>query len=78
MTVTATHQTAETRFVDAGGVRFAFRRFGAPGATPLVMLQNFPAQIRIYPDSVHAFLFQEPEQGAAQVNAFLASPTTAS
>ena len=78
MTVTATHQTAETRFVDAGGVRFAFRRFGAPGATLLVMLQHVRAQIRIYPDSAHAFLFQEPEQVAARVNAFLASPTTAS
>jgi pimeloyl-ACP methyl ester carboxylesterase len=29
------------------------------------------AQIRIYPDSAHAFLFQEPEQVAADVNAFL-------
>jgi pimeloyl-ACP methyl ester carboxylesterase len=28
------------------------------------------AQIRIYPDSAHAFLFQEPEQVAADVNAF--------
>ena len=35
------------------------------------MLQNVPAQIRIYPDSAHAFLFQEPEQVAAHVNAFL-------
>jgi len=39
--VPVTHQTAETRFVDAGGARFAFRRFGSPGATPLVMLQHF-------------------------------------
>jgi pimeloyl-ACP methyl ester carboxylesterase len=39
--LTTTHQTAETRFVDAGGVRFAFRRFGHRGATPLVMLQHF-------------------------------------
>ena len=38
---TATHQTAETQFVDAAGVRFAYRRFGAPSATPLVMLQHF-------------------------------------
>jgi hypothetical protein len=37
----ATHQTAETQFVDSGGVRFALRRFGAPGTTPLVMLQHF-------------------------------------
>jgi pimeloyl-ACP methyl ester carboxylesterase len=41
MTPTETHQTAETRFIDAGGVRFAYRRFGAAGATPLVMLQHF-------------------------------------
>jgi pimeloyl-ACP methyl ester carboxylesterase len=37
----ATHLTAETQFVDAAGVRFAYRRFGAPSATPLVMLQHF-------------------------------------
>jgi pimeloyl-ACP methyl ester carboxylesterase len=36
-----THQTAETGFIDAGGVRFAYRRFGASGARPLVMLQHF-------------------------------------
>jgi pimeloyl-ACP methyl ester carboxylesterase len=29
------------------------------------------AQIRIYADSAHAFLFQEPEQVAADINAFL-------
>jgi pimeloyl-ACP methyl ester carboxylesterase len=31
------------------------------------------AQIRNYPDSAHGFLFQYPEQVAADVNAFLAS-----
>jgi Alpha/beta hydrolase family len=31
------------------------------------------AQIRIYPDSAHACLFQEPEQVAADINAFGAS-----
>ena len=36
-----THITVVTQFIDAGGVRFAFRRFGTPGATPLVMLQHF-------------------------------------
>jgi pimeloyl-ACP methyl ester carboxylesterase len=41
MTPSETHQTAETRFVDAEGVRFAYRRFGVSGATPLVMLQHF-------------------------------------
>ena len=31
------------------------------------------AQIRIYPNSAHAFLFQEPEQVAADINAFLST-----
>ena len=35
-----THTTAETRRIDAG-VSFAYRRFGAARATPLVMLQRF-------------------------------------
>ena len=29
------------------------------------------AQIRIYPDAAHGFLLQEPEQVAADVDAFL-------
>lgn len=39
--ITATDHTAETRFVEAGGVRFAFRRFGIQGPPPLLMLQHF-------------------------------------
>jgi pimeloyl-ACP methyl ester carboxylesterase len=35
------HETAETQVVDVGGVWLAFRRFGAPGAMPLLMLQHF-------------------------------------
>jgi hypothetical protein len=36
-----THNNAETLFVEAAGVRFAYRRFGRPGELPLVMLQHF-------------------------------------
>jgi pimeloyl-ACP methyl ester carboxylesterase len=36
-----THQTAETRAVEAGGIAYAYRRFGAKGPTPLVMFQHF-------------------------------------
>ena len=32
------------------------------------------AQIRIYPDAAHGFLFQYPEEVAADVNAFLTEP----
>src|ERR1700690_495913 len=36
-----THQTAPTQFVEAGGVRFAYRRFGKPGGVPLVFNMHF-------------------------------------
>jgi pimeloyl-ACP methyl ester carboxylesterase len=36
-----THTTAETLFVEAAGIEFAYRRFGSPAGTPLVMLQHF-------------------------------------
>jgi pimeloyl-ACP methyl ester carboxylesterase len=36
-----THQTAPTQFVDADGVRFAYRRFGKTGGVPLVLNQHF-------------------------------------
>jgi pimeloyl-ACP methyl ester carboxylesterase len=36
-----THNNAETVFVEAAGVGFAYRRFGSPAELPLVMLQHF-------------------------------------
>ena len=38
---THTHQTAPTQFVEADGVRFAYRRFGRTGGVPLVLNQHF-------------------------------------
>src|ERR1700733_14298105 len=35
------HQTAPTQFVEANGIRFAYRRFGRPGGVPLVFNQHF-------------------------------------
>ena len=37
----ATHVTAPTRFVEANGIRYAYRRFGSESGTPLVFLQHF-------------------------------------
>jgi len=34
-------QTTPTRFVSVGDVRFAYRRFGKPSPTPLLLLQHF-------------------------------------
>lgn len=36
-----THITAPTQYVEAGGVRHAYRRFGKPGGTPLVFLVHY-------------------------------------
>ena len=33
--------TAPTQFLDIGGTRFAYRRFGTPSGTPLVFTQHF-------------------------------------
>ena len=39
--MTNSHNTAPTRFIEANGVPYAYRRFGAPAGTPLVFLQHF-------------------------------------
>ena len=36
-----THQTAPTQYVEANGIRFAYRRFGKPNGVPLVFNQHF-------------------------------------
>jgi pimeloyl-ACP methyl ester carboxylesterase len=36
-----THQTAPTQYIEANGIRFAYRRFGKPGNVPLVFNMHF-------------------------------------
>ncbi len=36
-----THLTAPTQFVEANGIRYAYRRFGTEAGTPLVFFQHF-------------------------------------
>src|SRR5260370_9359289 len=36
-----THQTAPTQFVEANGIRFAYRRFGKVGGVPIVFNQHY-------------------------------------
>jgi pimeloyl-ACP methyl ester carboxylesterase len=43
-----THNTAPTRFVEANGARFAYRRFGKPMGTPIVLLQHFMGNLDNY------------------------------
>jgi pimeloyl-ACP methyl ester carboxylesterase len=36
-----THQTAPTQFIEAAGIRFAYRRFGKAGGVPLVFNRHY-------------------------------------
>src|SRR5580692_175887 len=36
-----THETVPTQFVEANGIRYAYRRFGKPGTIPLLFLEYF-------------------------------------
>jgi pimeloyl-ACP methyl ester carboxylesterase len=47
-----THDTARTRFVDADGIRFAYRRFGNPIGTPIVLLQHFMGNLDNYDPAI--------------------------
>jgi pimeloyl-ACP methyl ester carboxylesterase len=40
-----THETAPTQFVESGGIRFAYRRFGRHGGAPLLLLNYFAANL---------------------------------
>src|SRR5690242_14009549 len=42
---TDTALTVPTRFVEADGIRFAYRRWGKPGGLPLVFMQYFSANL---------------------------------
>jgi len=39
--MTYQHVTAPTQFAEANGIRFAYRRFGQEGGTPLLFMQHF-------------------------------------
>jgi pimeloyl-ACP methyl ester carboxylesterase len=40
-----THEITTTQFAEAGGIRFAYRRFGRRGGTPLLLLNYFAANL---------------------------------
>jgi pimeloyl-ACP methyl ester carboxylesterase len=47
-----THNTAPTRFAEVGGIRFAYRRFGNPVGTPIVLLQHFMGNLDNYDPAI--------------------------
>jgi pimeloyl-ACP methyl ester carboxylesterase len=56
-----THQSAPTQFVEAGGIRFAYRRFGKAGGAPLVFNQHFIGTMDYWDPAVTDGLGKERE-----------------
>ena len=56
-----THNTAPTRFVEVDATRFAYRRFGNPGGTPIVLLQHFMGNLDNYDPAITDALGQGRE-----------------
>ena len=47
-----THHTAPTRFAQIDATRFAYRRFGNPAGTPIVLLQHFMGNLDNYDPAI--------------------------
>src|SRR3978361_353229 len=56
-----THQTAPTQFVEANGIRFAYRRFGKAGGVPIVLNQHFTGTMDYWDPAVTDGLAQGRE-----------------
>lgn len=57
----ATLETAPTRYIEGGGIRFAYRRLGPSIGTPLVLLQHFSGNIDAWdPAVVNALAADRP------------------
>jgi hypothetical protein len=61
-----THETAPTKFVEAEGIRFAYRRFGKAKGNPLFFLQYFNAD----PAVVNGFAAAFAERAADRLSRF--------
>ena len=55
------HQTAPTQFVEANGIRFAYRRFGKTGGVPLVFNQHYLGTMDYWDPSVTDGLARDRE-----------------
>jgi pimeloyl-ACP methyl ester carboxylesterase len=56
-----THETAPTRFVEANGTRFAYRRFGSGEGLPLLFCQHFTGTMDNWDPVITNTLAQERE-----------------
>jgi pimeloyl-ACP methyl ester carboxylesterase len=56
-----THETVPTEFVEASGIRYAYRRFGKVGKTPLLCLGYFNSNLDAWDPALTNSLAQEQE-----------------
>ncbi len=56
-----THQTALTQFVEANGIRFAYRRFGKAGGVPIVLNQHYTGTMDYWDPAVTDGLARDRE-----------------
>lgn len=56
-----THDTTPTQFVEANGIRFAYRRFGKAGGTPIVFNQHYTGSLDHWDPAVTDGLAQTRE-----------------
>ncbi len=59
--MTTTHDTAPTQYVEANGIRFAFRRFGKQGGVPLVFNQHYTGTMDYWDPAVTDGLAKDRE-----------------
>lgn len=59
--MTYTHDTVPTQFVEANGIRFAYRRFGKPGTIPLVFNQHYTGTMDYWDPAVTDGLAKDRE-----------------
>ena len=58
---TYTHETVPTNFIEADGIRYAYRRFGKVGKTPLLLLGYFNSNLDAWDPIVTNSLAKENE-----------------
>ena len=56
-----THQTAPTQFVEANGIRFAYRRFGKASGVPIVLNQHYTGTMDYWDPAVTDGLARDRE-----------------
>jgi pimeloyl-ACP methyl ester carboxylesterase len=59
--MTYTHDTVPTQFVEANGIRYAYRRFGKPGGVPIVFNQHYTGTMDYWDPAVTDGLAQTRE-----------------